>query len=74
MDNINQGKLMLTSSQDGCIIIAEVDTGHCKVKGECFVSEDFLKANMGKFVDMTGKLSHKGRVFVLKSDISPVFD
>ena len=64
---------MLTSSQDGCIIIAEVPTGHCKTKGETFVSEGFLKANLGNFVDMTGKLEHEGRIFVLKSDVSPVF-
>tara|TARA_B100001939_G_scaffold338679_1_gene344562 strand:+ start:115 stop:339 length:225 start_codon:yes stop_codon:yes gene_type:complete len=67
-------KLMLTSSSDGCIVIAEVDDGHQKVKGESFVSEDFLKVNSDKFVDMTGKIGWQGRIYVLKSDCSPVFD
>jgi len=65
---------MLTSSSDGCIVIAEVDDGHQKVKGESFVSEDFLKVNSDKFVDMTGKIGWQGRIYVLKSDCSPVFD
>lgn len=67
-------KLMLTSSSDGCIVIAEVEDGHQKVKGESFVSEDFLKVNSDKFVDMTGKIGWQGRIYVLKSDCSPVFD
>jgi len=67
-------KLMLTSSSDGCIVIAEVEDGHQKVKGESFVSEDFLKVNFDKFVDMTGKIGWQGRIYVLKSDCSPVFE
>ena len=67
------GKLMLTTSTDGCIIIAEVDKDHGKVKGEQWVSEDFLTANKDSFVDMTGKLDYGGRIYVMKTDISPVF-
>ena len=65
---------MLTASSDGCIVIAEVKPEHKKVKGESFVSEDFLKVNMEKFVDMTGRLGYQGRIFVLKSDYSPIFE
>jgi len=65
---------MLSASSDGCILIAEVEPNHKKVKGESFVSEDFLKVNRSKFVDMTGKIGYEGRIFVLKSDYSPVFD
>lgn len=71
---INKSKLMLTSSSDGCIVIAEVEDGHQKVKGETFVSEDFLKVNSDKFVNMTGKIGYNGRIYVLKSDCSPVFN
>lgn len=68
------GKLMLTTSSDGCIIIAEVDKDHAKVKGEQWVSEDFLKVNRENFVDMTKELDYTGRIYVMKSDISPVFN
>jgi len=71
---VNKNKLMLTSSSDGCIVIAEVKDGHQKVKGEAFVSEDFLKVNLYKFVNMTGKIGYDGRLYVLKSDCSPVFN
>ena len=68
------GKLMLTTSTDGCIIIAEVGKDHAKVKGEQWVSEDFLKVNSDKFVDMTEKLDYRGRIYVMKTDMSPVFN
>jgi hypothetical protein len=68
------GKLMLTTSSDGCIIIAEVGKDHAKVKGEQWVSEDFLKVNGENFVDMSGKLDYEGRIYVMKTDISPIFD
>ena len=69
------GKLMLTTSDDGCIIIAEVGKDHVKVKGEQWVSEDFLKANSENFVDMTSKIEYDGgRIYAMKTDISPVFN
>lgn len=68
------GKLMLTTSTDGCIIIAEVGKDHVKVKGEQWVSEDFLKVNKANFVDMTGTLDYGGRIYVMKTDIAPIFN
>tara|TARA_B100000745_G_scaffold213483_1_gene141599 strand:- start:363 stop:569 length:207 start_codon:yes stop_codon:yes gene_type:complete len=64
---------MLTTSTDGCIIIAEVDKDHAKVRGEQWVSEDFLIANKDSFVDMTEELDYGGRIYVMKTDMSPVF-
>ena len=68
------GKLMLTTSTDGCIIIAEVGKDHTKVKGEQWVSEDFLRVNKENFVDMTEKIPYEGRIYVMKTDISPTFN
>ena len=68
------GKLMLTTSTDGCIIIAEVGKDHTKVKGEQWVSEDFLKVNSDKFVNMTEELDYGGRIYVMKTDMSPIFN
>ena len=49
-------KLLLTTSNEGMLIIADVPQNHTKDKGEMFVSQGFLKANQKDFVDMTDKI------------------
>jgi hypothetical protein len=62
-------KLLLTTSSEGMVIIADVPTNHSKSKSEMFVSEGFLKANLKNFQNMTNKVEWDGRIFVLKSDL-----
>jgi len=62
-------KLLLTTSSDGMVIIADVPTNHAKSKSEWFVSEGFLKANQNNFSDMSNQIEWDGRIFVLKSDL-----
>ena len=62
-------KLLLTTSNEGMLIIADVPQNHTKDKGEMFVSQGFLKANQKDFVDMTDKIDWDGKIFVLKSDL-----
>jgi hypothetical protein len=63
------GKLLLTTSTEGSVIIADVPKEHKKGKKEYFVSESFLAVNKGSFVDISDNADWDGRIFMLKSDI-----
>lgn len=67
MDLARRKKLLLTTSTNGDVIIAEVDARHPDEKNAYFVSEDFVRVNVekGHFTDMTGKLDYEGRVWVM---------
>lgn len=65
-------KYLLTKSDDGHIVIAEVSPTHKKSsEHEFFVSRDCIKANIkrGTFTDVTDKVSWAGKVWMLTSDM-----
>jgi|TARA_R110000824_G_C14888432_1_gene644167 hypothetical protein len=64
------GKLLLTTSTEGSVIIADVPKKHNKGKKEYFVSESFLEVNQKNFVDISDSTDWDGRIFMLKSDIN----
>ena len=65
-------KYLLTTSEDKCVIIAEVDYKHKAEQNEFFVSQSFLDANLkaGKFTDITKKAEWNGRVWCLTEDLA----
>ena len=71
IETTTKERLLLTTSSDGDVIIAEVRaTQHCN-RGEHFVSEDFARINCESkvFTEMTGKVEFGGRIFVLTADL-----
>jgi hypothetical protein len=66
-------KLLLTTSSDKCVIIAEVENNHSYGEREYIISRDMLNANLenGNFVEITEHSEwESGRVWVLTSDIA----
>jgi len=66
-------KYLLTKSDDGHIVIAEVPTTHKKSsEHEFFVSRDCIEANIkhGTFTDITDKVDWGGKVWMLTSDMT----
>lgn len=66
-------KLLLTTSSDKCVIIAEVENNHSYGEREYIISRDMLNANVenGNFVEITEHSEwESGRVWVLASDIA----
>lgn len=66
-------KLLLTTSSDKCVIIAEVENNHSYSDREYIISRDMLNANVenGNFVEITEHSEwQSGRVWVLASDIA----
>lgn len=66
-------KYILTKSDDGHIVIAEVPPTHKKSnEHEFFVSRDCIKANVkqGTFTDVTSKVDWAGKVWMLTSDMT----
>lgn len=65
-------KLLLTTSEDNDVIIAEVNKNHkADERKEYFVSRAFLEANLksGNFIDITDKVDWQGKIFMLEQDI-----
>jgi len=64
-------KYLLTTSDDKCVIIAEVDHKHKAEQNEFFVSQSFLDVNLKskKFTDITETAGWDGRVWALTHDI-----
>ena len=64
-------KLMLSTSTDGDVIVAEVKPTQARNRGEFFVSEDLVRLNVasGIFTDMTHKIDWGGRIFILTADL-----
>ena len=71
MDLLKRKKLMLTTSLDGDVIVAEVKPTQARNRGEYFVSEDFVRLNVegGTLTDITQKVANGGRVFILTDDL-----
>jgi hypothetical protein len=66
-------KLLLTTSSDKCVIIAEVENNHSYNDREYIISRDMLNANVenGNFVEITEHSEwESGRVWVLTADIA----
>lgn len=64
---IRDAKLLLTTSLDGDVIIAEVERNHhADPKKEYFISRATLEANLKneKFVDVSEQVSHSGKVWM----------
>ena len=66
-----QKRLMLTTSLDGDVIVAEVKPTQARNRGEYFVSNDFVRLNVqnGTLTDITEKVDNGGKVFILTTDL-----
>tara|TARA_R110000851_G_scaffold80343_2_gene176848 strand:- start:1004 stop:1222 length:219 start_codon:yes stop_codon:yes gene_type:complete len=69
---ITKKKLMLTTSTDGDVIVAEVKPTQARNRGEYFVSNDFVRINVenGTLTDITQKVNNGGEVFILTADLN----
>jgi hypothetical protein len=65
-------RLMLTTSVDGDVIVAEVKPTQARNRGEYFVSKDFVRINVenGTLTDITQKVDNGGEVFILTDDLN----
>ena len=72
MDLRKRKKLMLTTSLDGDVIVAEVKPTQARNRGEYFVSKDFVRLNVenGTLTDITEKVDNNGKVFILSDDLN----
>ena len=68
---IKEKKLMLSTSTDGDVIVADVKPTQARNRGEYFVSEDFVRLNVasGILTDMTDRVDWIGRIFILTADL-----
>jgi len=65
-------KLLLTTSSDKCVIIAEVENNHSYGEREYVISRDMLNVNLksGLFTEITDHADwDNGRVWVYTDDI-----
>ena len=64
-------RLLLTTSLDGDVIVAEVKPTQARNRGEYFVSDDFVRLNVqnGTLTDITEKVDNGGKVFILTTDL-----
>jgi|TARA_R110000824_G_scaffold401679_1_gene613559 hypothetical protein len=71
MDLLKRKKLMLTTSTDGDVIVAEVKPSQARNRGEYFVSDDFVRINVenGTLTDITQKVDNGDKVFILTEDL-----
>ena len=71
MDLLKRKKLMLTTSIDGDVIVAEVKPTQARNRGEYFVSNDFVRLNVesGTLTDITQKVDNGDKVFILTEDL-----
>ena len=71
MDLTKRKKLLLTTSLDGDVIVAEVKPTQARNRGEYFVSDDFVRLNVqnGTLTDITEKVDNGGKVFILTTDL-----
>ena len=72
MESVNK-KLLLSTSQDGDVVVAEVARNHKKDprSNEFFISRDTLRVNVesGNFVEVSDKVDWDGRMWILSEDI-----
>jgi len=72
MDLAKKKRLMLTTSSNGDVVVAEVKQTQHRNRGEYFVSEDFVRINCenGILTNITGKLDYTGRLYILTDDLN----
>tara|TARA_R110000765_G_scaffold600_1_gene1531 strand:+ start:609 stop:827 length:219 start_codon:yes stop_codon:yes gene_type:complete len=72
MKSTKRKKLMLSTSIEGDVIVANVKPTQIRNRGEYFVSEDFVRLNEenGTLTDMTGKFDIDGRIYILTADLN----
>ena len=72
MKIVKKKKLMLSTSMEGDVIVADVKPSQARNRGEYFVSEDFVRLNQenGTLTDMTGKFEYDGRIYILTADLT----
>ena len=63
--------MILTTSTDGCIVIAEVNADKELSKGEYEVSESMMRMNVksGTFTDVRKSTGYDGRIYAYSSDL-----
>jgi hypothetical protein len=71
MKIVKKKKLMLSTSMEGDVIVADVKPSQARNRGEYFVSDDFVRLNeeSGTLTNMTGKIEHDGRIYILTADL-----
>lgn len=64
-------KYLLTTSEDKCVIIAEVPNNHVHNDREYKISESMLRTNInnGDFIELDTKTEDGGRIWGYASDI-----
>lgn len=66
-------KYLLTTTDDKCVVIAEVPQGHrVDDRAEYVVSDGVIRANVasGNFTEVTGRIPWEGKIWVLTSDLA----
>lgn len=70
---LGKKKLLLSTSSDGDVIVAEVKQNHRKdpQSNDFFISHDMLKCNVesGNFVEVSDKVDWDGRIWMFSEDI-----
>ena len=63
--------MILTTSTDGCIVIAEVNADTELGKGEYEVSESMMRMNVknGTFTDVQETTGYDGRIYAYSADL-----
>ena len=64
-------KFIISTSTDGCVIIAEVNGDRVLGKGEYEISEGCLNRNVtcGTFKDIRKQCGYDGRIYALATDL-----
>jgi hypothetical protein len=65
-------KYLLTTSEDGKVIVAEVPHNHHHNEKEYTISLDMIRANVssGRFTEVTGQLDWDGKVWMMTEDLT----
>lgn len=70
---LGKKKLLLSTSSDGDVIVAEVAQNHRKdpKSNDFFISRDMLKCNVesGNFIEVSDKVDWNGRIWMFSEDI-----
>lgn len=64
-------KLIISKSNDGVIVIADVQANKTLEKGEYEISADCAKRNVkcGTFVDISNRVDYDGRIYALAQEL-----
>ena len=69
---MNKTKYLLTTTEDGCVIIAEVEKNHQHNDKEYKVSQGFVDVNVsaGLFKDVRNMLGWDGKIWMFTEDLA----